>query len=215
MYVDVFQDTVCPWCRVGKKHLDQALAQWDGEAVEIRHHPFLLQPGMPTEGKNFVEHMTAIKGDANIEPMLQSVCDAGSACEVNFNFEKVARIPNTLASHCLIALTPPERQEEVVEAIFHAYFEAGRDIGAVETLLAIAAEQQLGLDRAELSDALNDETFRAKIADEADWARQQGITGVPFFVFNDLYAVSGAQPAEALLTALRQAAAHTTVAAAV
>ncbi len=91
MYVDVFQDTVCPWCRVGQKHLAGALAQWNGESVEVRYHPFLLQPDMPVEGKNFREHMTAIKGDANIEPMLQRVCDAGSACEVQFNFDKVSR----------------------------------------------------------------------------------------------------------------------------
>ena len=214
MYVDVFQDTVCPWCRVGKKQLADALAQWDGEAVEVRYHPFLLHPGMPAEGKNFVEHMTAIKGDSNIKPMLQRVCDAGSVCAVNFDFDKVARIPNTLASHCLIALTPAERQEEIVEAIFHAYFEDGRDIGNVETLLAIAGEQKLGLDPAELADALHDETLRAKIAAEADGARRQGITGVPFFVFNETYAVAGAQPAEALLNALRQAA-QTAVAAAI
>lgn len=206
MYVDVFQDTVCPWCRVGKKHLADALAQWDGEPVTLRYHPFLLHPGMPGEGKQFREHMTAIKGDANIEPMLQRVCDAGAACEVNFNWDKVQKAPNTLLSHCLIALAPPERQDEIVDAIHAAYFEEGRDIGDREVLLDIAAEQNLGIDRAELAEALDDETLRDRIAGEADWARKQGITGVPFFVINETYALSGAQPADTLLSAIDHAA---------
>jgi predicted DsbA family dithiol-disulfide isomerase len=206
MYVDIFQDTVCPWCRVGKKHLADALAQWDGETVNVRYHPFLLHPGMPEEGANFRRHMTAIKGDANIEPMLQRVCDAGAACEVNFNWDKVQKAPNTLMSHCLIALAPPERQGEVVDAIHAAYFEEGRDIGDRDVLLDIAREQKLGIDRAELAEALDDETLRARIAGEADWARKQGITGVPFFVINETYAISGAQPAATLLNAIGHAA---------
>lgn len=206
MHVDVFLDTVCPWCRVGEKHLEDALAQWDGEPVEVRFHPFLLHPGMPPEGKNFRQHMTAIKGDANIEPMLTRVCDAGSACEVNFNFDKVQRAPNTLASHCLIAVAPADRQSDVVDAIFHAYFEEGRDIGDPDVLLDIAGEQKLGIDRDELDEALTDETLRARITDEAEWARRQGITGVPFFVIDETYGLSGAQPAETLLRAITHAA---------
>jgi predicted DsbA family dithiol-disulfide isomerase len=206
MYVDVFQDTVCPWCRIGKKNLDDALAQWEGEPVAVRYHPFLLHPGMPGEGKLFREHMTAIKGDSNIEPMLQRVCDAGSACDVNFNWDKVQKAPNTLLSHCLIALAPPERQDEIVDAIHAAYFEEGRDIGDRGVLLDIAAEHNLGIDRAELAAALDDETLRDRIAGEADWARKQGITGVPFFVINETYALSGAQPAATLLSAIDHAA---------
>ena len=206
MYVDVFQDTVCPWCRVGQKHLTDALARWDGEVVEVRYHPFLLQPDLPAEGKDFRAHMTAIGGGANIEPMLQRVCDAGAACEVTFNFDKVSRMPNTLLSHCLIALAPVDRQDDVVEAIHTAYFEDGKDIGDIQTLLNIAETTSLGIDRAELAEALHDETLRTKIADEAEWARRQGITGVPFFVINETYALSGAQPPGTLLAALNQAA---------
>lgn len=206
MQVDVFQDTVCPWCRVGKKHLADALAQWDGEPVEVRFRPFLLHPAMPVHGRDFREHMTAIKGDANIAPMLQRVCDAGEACEVAFNWDKVQRAPNTLPSHCLIAIAPDEHQADVVEAIHAAYFEQGRDIGDPDVLLDIADEQNLGFDRAELAEALADETLRARIAGEADWARRQGITGVPFFVINQTYALSGAQPAETLLRAITHAA---------
>lgn len=206
MHIDVFQDTVCPWCRIGKKHLADALAQWEGEPVEVRFHPFLLQPAMPAEGADFRQHMAAIKGDANLDPMFGRVCAAGEACEVNFDFGKVQRAPNTLLSHCLIAVAPPERQSEIVDAIFRAYFEEGRDIGDLETLLDIAEEQHLGVERAELAEALSDEQLQQQIAAEAAWISRQGITGVPFFVIDETYGLSGAQPAETLLAAIRHAA---------
>jgi predicted DsbA family dithiol-disulfide isomerase len=206
MHVDVFQDTVCPWCRIGKKHLADALAQWEGEPVEVRFHPFMLQPQMPAEGTDFRQHMATIKGDANLEPMLGRVCAAGEACEVNFNFDKVQRSPNTLLSHCLIAVAPPERQSDIVDAIFRAYFEEGRDIGNLDVLLDLAEEQKLGVERAELAEALTDEQLQQQIAAEANWIARQGITGVPFFVINETYGLSGAQPAETLLAAIRHAA---------
>lgn len=204
MIIDVFQDTVCPWCRIGEQNLRNAIAQWDGEPVTVRHHPFELQPLMPAEGRDFAQHMAAIKGDANLQPMFDRVCKAGEACDVTFRFDRVRRSPNTLLSHVLIAAAPEERQGDLLDAIHRAYFEDGRDIGDRETLLAIAEES--GFDRAAMSTKLDDPDLRDRVAEEADWARRQGITGVPFFVFDNAVALSGAQPAETMLAAMKQAA---------
>jgi predicted DsbA family dithiol-disulfide isomerase len=204
MIIDVFQDTVCPWCRIGAMNLQDAIARWDGEPVTVRHHPFELQPQMPVEGRDFAEHMATIKGDRNLQPLFDRVCKAGEACEVTFRFDRVQRAPNTLLSHVLIAAAPVERQSALLDAIHDAYFEHGLDIGDRETLLAIAEET--GLDRAAMAAKLDDPALRQEVAEQADWARRQGITGVPFFVFDNAVALSGAQPPETMLAAMRQAA---------
>ena len=205
MIVDVFQDTVCPWCRIGKKNLDRARSRWEGEPVTLRWRPFLLHPGMPAEGRDFIDHMAAIKGDRNVQPLIDRVCAAGEACEVTFRFDQVAKAPNTLLSHVLIAAAPAGQQEAVIEAVYRAYFEDGQDIGERETLLAIATAA--GLDREAAAAALDDQTLRAETAEQAAWARGQGITGVPFFVFDNAVGISGAQPPDVILDAMRQATA--------
>jgi predicted DsbA family dithiol-disulfide isomerase len=203
--IDVFQDTVCPWCRIGEKHLNEAIKQWTGDPVTVRHHPFELQPQMPAEGRDFAQHMAAIKGDTNIQPMFDRVCQAGEACEVNFRFDRVQKSPNTLLSHVLMAAVPEEKQSALLDVIHQAYFEDGRDIGDRETLLDIATE--LGLDRGEIAAKLDDPNLRQQVSDEASWARGQGITGVPFFVFDNAVALSGAQPVDTMLAAMRRASA--------
>jgi predicted DsbA family dithiol-disulfide isomerase len=160
---------------------------------------------MAPEGRDFIDHMASIKGDRNVQPMFDRVCQAGETCEVTFQFDKIERMPNTLMSHVLIQAAPVERQNGLLDALHDAYFEGGRDLGDRETLLAIAAE--LGLDRTELGARLDDVSLVADVRDRANWARNQGITGVPFFVFDNAVAVSGAQPPEVLLQAIEQAAA--------
>jgi len=201
--VDVYADTICPWCRIGNKHLTDALKSWEGEAVVVRHHPFELRPDMPTAGVNFKQQMAALKGDDNIKPMLDRVCQAGEACDLTFKFDAVERMPNTLLSHQVVQAVAEEKQAELLEAIHVAYFEDGRDIGDRETLLKVA--EGAGLDRAQIEAKLADATFTGEIARRANWAREQGITGVPFFVFDNAVAVSGAQPPEALLSAMTKA----------
>lgn len=208
MIVDVFQDTVCPWCRIGAKNLQTALQRWDGEPVTVRYRPFELQPGMPAEGRDFRQHMTAIKGDANIEPMIEHVCRAGEACDITFRFDRVQRAPNTLLSHVLVAAVPDDKQEAMLDALHDAYFEHGRDIGDRATLLAIASEQ--GFDELEIAAKLDDPALRSEVSEQATWARQQGISGVPFFIFDGVLGASGAQPPAHLLQAMQQAIDHRT-----
>lgn len=192
MNIDVYHDTVCPWCRIGQAHLDRATAQWDGEPVTVDWRPFFLQPEMPGEGRDFAAHMAALKGDGKLKPLFQSVVDAGAACGVAFDFERVGRAPNTLRSHCPIAAAPDDRHGAVLDALHTAYFEQGGDIGDIEVLLAIAEAQ--GMDR------------EATRAAQANWARSQGMGGVPLFVIDDALAVSGAQLPSSLLAAMREAA---------
>ena len=89
--IDVVQDTVCPWCRIGKKNLDDALANFEGETPEVMYHPFFLHPGMPPAGRAFRDHMRTIKGDDDIGPMLIRVSNAGLQAGLNFNWDKVQR----------------------------------------------------------------------------------------------------------------------------
>lgn len=202
MIIDVYQDTICPWCRIGAKHLADAIAEWEGEPVTVRHRPFELRPKMPLEGRDYLDHMASIKGDRNIQPLFDRVCAAGEACDLTFNFDRIERMPNTLLSHVLLAAAPEDRQTDLLNALHHAHFEQGADIGQRDILLAIA--ESIGLDRAALAAALDDPALRMEVAEQADWARAQGITGVPFFVFNDALAISGAQPASVLLSAMEQ-----------
>ncbi len=204
MHIDLVHDTVCPWCRIGKRHLEQALAQWEGEPVTITYRPFLLHPGMPPEGRDFRAHMTAIKGDSNIEPLLQRVCAAGESCDLTFDWDRVATAPNTLLSHVLLAVVPADRQTAILDAIHAAYFEQGRDIGDPAVLASIAG--RAGLDRQAIATALADDETIARVATGAAWIRDQGVTGVPLFIFDGAVTVSGAQPADRLLAAMKEAA---------
>jgi len=135
--IDFVQDVVCPWCRIGKKNLDDALKNWEGEVATIAYHPFFLQPGMPADGRNFRDHMRNLKGDDNIESMLINVSNAGLRAGLNFNWDLIQRMPNTLLAHALVLSAPAEMQGKVLDAVHTAYFEQGIDIGNKERLIEI------------------------------------------------------------------------------
>ena len=122
---DVVHDTVCPWCRIGKKHLDDAIANWEGEAPLVRWHPFFLNPSMPVGGVDFRGYMASIKGDDNVEPMILSVTKAGTQAGLTFNW--VRKAPNTLLSHALIQAAPQETRNDIVDALHREYFESGSE----------------------------------------------------------------------------------------
>jgi predicted DsbA family dithiol-disulfide isomerase len=201
--IDLFHDTVCPWCRIGKRHLELALEQWEGETAEVTYRTFFLDPSIPEEGRDFRAHMLAKGGGrVSLEQFFTPPRQLGGKAGLDFNFEKIEQAPNSLLSHRLIALAPEEKKEAVVDAVYTAYFEDGRDIGSLETLVAIAAEQ--GLDAAEMRRLLEGTAAQEQVLGEAQWAQQQGISGVPFFIFNGRYAFSGAQPPEVILEVLEQ-----------
>lgn len=206
MQIDVYQDTVCPWCRIGKRHLDLALEEW-GEPVTVNYHSFFLNPDIPAEGYDFRPYMTAKGGgQMPLEGFFEAPRERGAAVGLTFNFEDITRAPNTTLSHQLIAITPEADRAAMTDAIYAAYFEYGRDIGDLDVLVDIATEQ--GLDGAAVRAQLEAGEGLEEVQADVTRARQLGISGVPFFVINDTYGFSGAQPPHMIRNVLAQVAAE-------
>ena len=208
MQIDLFSDTVCPWCRIGKHHLELALADWPGEPPTIRYRSFFLDPTIPPEGRDFRAHMTA-KGGGRVplEQFFAAPRERGAAVGLTFNFEDIERAPNTLLSHRLVALAPEEKRGALLDALYAAYFEHGQDIGDAAVLAAVAAvvgQDGLSTAAVPMAEALAGDAGTTEVLADVDYARQVGISGVPFFVFNGRYALSGAQPVEVMRRVLEE-----------
>jgi predicted DsbA family dithiol-disulfide isomerase len=201
--IDVYHDIACPWCRIGKANLETALRAWEGEPVTIAWQPFLLEQGLPAEGIPALEHYRRKFGAENIEPMFERVKGAGQTVGLEFDFDKAIRAPSEDA-HRLIWLAPEALKTAVLEGLQRAYFNEGKNIADLETLADIAAAA--GMDRAETLRRLRSDEGKAETAEAIEHAYRLGVTGVPFFVFGDRYALSGAQPAQTILAAMRQTA---------
>ena len=203
MKIEVYQDTVCPWCRIGKRNLILALKQWQAEPVEVTYRSFFLNPNIPAEGFPFHEYMHAKGGgQVPLEDFFDAPRRMGAQVGLNFAFERIERAPNSLLSHRLIYLAPAEKKEAILDAVYAAYFEFGQDIGDLEVLLGIAGEH--GLDVDQLRQQLADDAGREEVLVEARRARLFGVSGVPYFIVDDRYAFSGAQPPEAIVDILNQ-----------
>lgn len=197
MYIEIFHDTACPWCRIGKRHLALALQDWQGEPLTVQYRTFFLNESIPAEGYEFRSYMHAKGGgQVALETFFDGPRRAGAAVGVVFNFERIAFAPNTLLSHQLIALTPADQKETIIDALYAAYFEHGQDIGNIDTLVTLAKAN--GLDEASMRAQLLSNTMRNQVIQEARRAQQIGVTGVPFFLFNSRYGISGAQPPQTL-----------------
>lgn len=206
--IDVISDVVCPWCFIGKRRLEGALALYakahpEAPAPAVTWRPFQLNPDLPDEGISRAEYVQR-KFGARGGAVYDRVSGVGREVGIPFAFDRIARQPNTLAAHSLVELGQAHGvQDAVVEALFRAYFLEGVDLTARENLASIAAAA--GLDRATAEAWLDDAGKRTAAAAEDRRARAIGVEGVPFFIFNGRVAVSGAHPAEALLEAMRQA----------
>jgi predicted DsbA family dithiol-disulfide isomerase len=193
--VEVASDVVCPWCYIGKKRLEKALGQLEGELdVKIRWLPFQLNPGMPEEGMPRAEYRKAKFGSLERSRSLDArVIAEGRSEGIEFAFERIERTPNTAAAHRLIAIAPD--QNKVVDALFRAYFEEAKDIGDPAVLAEIAA--QCGV-----------QGWPEKAADVSaleEEVRGMGISAVPTFIFERRTGVAGAYPPAELAAAMRQA----------
>ncbi|WP_067623903.1 DsbA family oxidoreductase [Alicyclobacillus acidiphilus] len=202
--IDIYQDTVCPWCRIGQAHLMQALRKISIEPLEINYKAFLLDPTTPPEGRPRSTLIEKLGGQQRSDEMHNRLCKIGEACGVEFHFEEIERIPNTLLSHQLIKLTPHDKQRAMVDALHDAYFEQGLDIGQMDVLLDIAKSQ--GLDPVEVKGKLLAEEQLPEVERDLAFAEAANISGVPFFVINDTYGISGAQPVDVFVQALTQIA---------
>ncbi len=200
--IDVVSDVVCPWCFVGKRQLEQALARWErehpGQPVEVRWHPFQLNPDLPAEGMSRSAYLAGKFGSADTSRIYANVERAAGAVDLPLAIEAIARQPNTLRAHALISAAPDQAsQDALVEALFAAYFQQGRDLTDVATLREIASAA--GMSDELIERALADDAAHQAVAEADQRARRAGIRGVPCFIVNGRSAVSGAQGADAIL----------------
>lgn len=196
MRITIFSDTICPWCFIGKRRFERALSMRPQQVVQVSWQPFQLNPSMPKEGMGRRQYLAAKFGGVDrADRQYDRIRQVGREEGIPFRFDLIARTPNTVDSHRLIQLAGrSDRQDAVVEALFAAYFFEGRDIGDMAVLAGIAAA--CGLDGAEIERYLASDDDRAGVLEFDENARRNGITGVPCFVIEDRYAVSGAQSPE-------------------
>jgi predicted DsbA family dithiol-disulfide isomerase len=203
--IDVTSDVICPWCYVGKRRLEKAIAAAAEHDVRVRWHPFQLNPQMPKAGMNRKEYRSAKFGSWERSLALDAqVAAAGKTEGILFAHDKMVRTPNTLDAHRFIWLAEQEGvQDAVVEAIFRAYFTEGRDISDVPTLLNVV--RGAGLDWSRAESLLNGEEGMEVIRAAEERARRDGVQGVPFYVINGTLAVAGAREPSDFLAAFQQA----------
>ena len=207
MKVEIWSDIMCPFCYIGKRKFEQALTQFENkENIQVEWKSFLLDPDLKNEqGKNIHEVLAEKKGWTKDYAQRMNNHVAGMAKEVglNYEFDKV-KPANTITAHRLTHLAARHGlQDQMEEKLFRAYFTDGTDIGNIDALVELAVE--VGLNEQEVRQVLLSDQFTEAVKADAYEAQEIGVRGVPFFVIDRKYAVSGAQPKEVFLTALETA----------
>ncbi|OCW56530.1 DsbA family oxidoreductase [Hoeflea olei] len=205
--IDIVSDVMCPWCYIGKKRLEAALAEVASEfAVDVHWRPYQLDPNLPKQGTDRKHYMEAkFGGPEGAERAYAPVRAAGAEENITFNFDRIEVSANTLDAHRLIrwaGALGPDAQDAAVEALFKAYFEDGRNLG--DDAVLIEAGVTAGLEADVVERLLSGDADRDAVTAEIDQAKQMGVTGVPCFIIDMKYALVGAQPAEALADAMRK-----------
>lgn len=191
--IAIVSDIVCPWCFIGKARLEAALrAHGLTDRVAITWLPYELNPDMPEEGMDRTAYLDAKFGPGKRKEIELRLSEAALESGVTFNWGRVTKSVNTRRAHMLVAAASTVQQgSEMTAALFRAYFQEGRDVGDLETLVAIAVEQ--GFDEQSARDELDNEELRETIIGLEAHAQKVGVTGVPFFIIDGKLAVSGAQ----------------------
>jgi len=209
--VDVVSDVVCPWCFIGKRRLEAALAalreQEPALPVAVRWHPFQLNPELPPEGVDRRTYLEAkFGGPARAAQIYERVRAAGRTAGIDFDFDAIERQPNTLDAHRLVAWAQSRQEgdpQALVEGLFRAYFLEGRFVGDRGELAAIAAAA--GYDPDDAAAFVASDALRPDVAAADARAREMGVSGVPFLIFDGKTALSGAHEPATMLDAIAQA----------
>lgn len=211
MLVQVVSDVVCPWCRIGKKNLQTAAEEFTketGEEIELVFLPYLLDPIQPEEeGESFRDRFIKRKGMApeQMDEMFTRVTEVGKQYGLDYHFENVKVAVNTVPAHELMELSPSEKRVPLMDELMKAYFEDGKNIGDVDVLLQIA-ESTLGKETAEeIAPALKARGANGVVMQMIQQVQEAGIRSVPYTIIDAKYAVSGGQPPQVFLGALKQA----------
>jgi predicted DsbA family dithiol-disulfide isomerase len=206
--IDVVSDVICPWCFLGKRRLDKALALIPGVKAEIIFRPFFLDPTIRWEGLDRREYMTAKFGEERLKTIHDPLIKAGKEDGVPYHFDKITRTPNTMDAHRLLRWAMVEgKQPDIAEALFMAYWSEGRDVGDHQELADIAEAH--GMNREVVLKTLTSEQDKAEVLAETTQAQKMGVTGVPTYIINRKYGVVGAQSAELLAEQIKKAASET------
>lgn len=207
MKVEIWSDVMCPFCYIGKRRLEEALGQFNNaEAVQVEWRSFLLDADLKTDGQTNSHQYLAERKGISLEQskkMHQNVVDLAKEVGLTYNFDK-AVVANSFDARRLSQLAKQHGLDDAAEeALFKAYFTEGKDIADLEVLTEIG--KQIGLDAAKVTEVLATDAYTQEVLADIDQAQTIGVRGVPFFVFNRKYAVSGAQPAEQFLQVLSTA----------
>ena len=196
MKIDVYADVVCPWCYVGEKGLERALREHSDLDVQRRWRPFQLRPGMPEGGLPWRAFaLEKFGGEEGMGRAFDHVKSAGEPDGIRFDFDRVASAANTVDAHRLILhAARHDRQWEMADTLFRGYFSEGRNLNDHEDLAAMPG--QAGLNPDEAREVLSGARYAEKVQESQQGAALLGISGVPFYVIDGRYAVSGGQPAE-------------------
>jgi predicted DsbA family dithiol-disulfide isomerase len=207
MKVEIWSDIMCPFCYIGKRHFEEALKQFpEADKIEIEWHSFQLDPGLPkpASDQNVYEYLAQRKGMSveQSKAMHKNVEQMALAAGLNYNFDKTV-VANSFDAHRLIQFAKTKNKgDEAEERLFKAYFTEGKNMCDTNTLLQLAKD--IDLDETETKTVLNSEAFSKEVDDDISEASQIGVTGVPFFVFDRKYAVSGAQPSASFVNVLQK-----------
>ena len=194
--IDIISDAVCPWCFIGKKRLDKALNKYKDYKFNINWHAFQLNPTMPTNGMDRKLYLnTKFGGENRAEDIYKQIELAGLSTGIEFNFKQITIMPNSFYAHMLIEYSKEQNlQNKITEKLFTAFFLDGKNIGDIEVLMEIAEKNNIDNFTKETLNQRKDIIENVKLSDER--SRNKGVSGVPFFIINDNYAVSGAQESE-------------------
>lgn len=200
--IDIVSDVVCPWCYIGKRRLEKAIQQVsDQYEFELTYHPFELNPEMPQNGLNQRQYLSdKFGGDERYEQITGHTTAIAATEGLTFDFTRQHTSPNTRNLHVVLQLARQEnKQLAVMEALFKAYFTDGVDLSNHANIIAVATGA--GLERASVEKVLKDEQGKRAIAAQEKELYKLGISGVPFYIINDAYGVSGAQMSETFVKA--------------
>ena len=204
--IDVVSDVICPWCFLGKRRLDKAIALLDDIKVEVNWRPFFLDPTIPKEGMSRRTYMESKFGAERLKTIHDPLIAAGKEDGVPYEIDRITRTPNSLDAHRLIRWSHVrDKQHDVTERLFMAYWNGGLDIGDHAVLLKIAGDA--GMDKADVAEKLKNGADVDAVNAEVSHAYRMGVTGVPCFIFAQKQGLMGAQPAEVLADAIGKLAA--------
>lgn len=207
MKVEIWSDIMCPFCYIGKRHFEEAMKQFpEADNIEVEWHSFQLDPSLPKPASDLsaYEYLAQRKGMSveQSKAMHQNVVQMASNAGLNYNFDK-AIVANSFDAHRLIQFAKTKQLGDAAEErLFKAYFIEGKNMCDASTLLELAKD--IGLNEAEAREVINGDAYSSEVKKDIEEASQIGVRGVPFFVFNRKYAVSGAQPSATFVNVLEK-----------